>query len=473
MSSLRGRGSGCTPALIGLVGALVLSAGAACAQSTDDKTTPPLPPMTPQQKAAVEAALKVRQKKAATGSPNAADPNNGRPVTSTPGNGNPAVSQPGVTQPTVSQPTVSQPQVSQPTVAPMTIVPAQPVRGTGFSRPYSTGFSYQGPRYFTRPFMDGVRFNGDPARKPKLKTRSPMVEPLAGIPANTANLPTVSEPITTIGERGAWRGYSPVTDPFSTRYPITESFHTVVNSQGQITSFTTVNPVTGYARSYNDGSVNGWDVLRYNSDRFRMRAIIRNGFLYDPYRGMPRCCASGVYVAPGGTIEDYLASMPEPVMDPQSTPVATPPDPLEEAKIALGAGRAEMAVPRLRELRMANPDDMELRRILALTLVINRDVPQGIAELAGAYATDPGLAAVPVDYQAFNIRGSALTDATGRLVSYGKRNREPLAYFAAAVIQQARGELPTARKMLELSISAGLDRDLANAMSGALAPAAR
>jgi hypothetical protein len=354
-------------------------------------------------------------------------------------------------------------------VAPMPITPAYTPTFKGFQRP--TGFTYQGPRYFSRPFNDGVRFNGDPAYKPPSRP--------GGGPHRDLQHGVMLPDVNRVGI-GSGRGFVSSGDPFSTRYPIAESFHTVVDNSGRIRSFTTTAPLHGYASSYEMTGRNSWDLLRYESDRFRVRAIVNNGLVCSPCR--PRAWSNEgfeqVCVAPGVGIGDVLYGQTQTIEEhalsngaaqTQAAPAGVPLSALEEAIIALDADRPEVATPRLREHLMSNPDDAEVRRLLGLALLMDGELPEGLAEMAGAYAADPGLAASPIDIKAYRIRGAALTEATSRLVGHAKRNGSAVGYFGAAVIHQARGDLASARRMMDLAIKGGLAPELASPMSGALA----
>lgn len=381
----------------------------------------------------------------------------------------------------------SQPVLTQPKVEPLKIERPRYSQNSGFSRP--SGFTYQGPKNFSRPFNNGYMSNSEIRGVPYYPPRAdPAAAPAAAPQGGSPGTSSVGASVKVSGVVGgnhrysdARRAYAALRDPFSTRYPINESTHTVVAPDGRIITFTTSTPLIGYGSSYNRRRFDGWAALRYDSRRFRARAYLNNGMLYDPCRYSMYAPVEEIYLAPGVgtaevfmtptmTIEEHRAANSSVIPGSGVPPQADPdPAPLDLAIIALDAGHPEVAIPHVREHLMVTPDDMEVRRLLAICLILDKDLPQGLAELAGAYAQDPGLASAPVDIGKFKIRRAALTEATSRLIGYSKRGNSPLGYFGAAVIQQARGETAAARKMIELATQAGLDRDVTIAMAGALA----
>lgn len=366
-----------------------------------------------------------------------------------------------------------------PRVEPLKIERPRYSQYSGFTRP--SAFTYQGPRNFTRP---GPAFFPRPPEAPDRSAGSTRRAPAT--PQSSVGLPAVDTVRMGASER-VGPSYSRQSrtlyrDPFSTRYPIDQVTHTVVSNDGTIRTFTTTRPSDGYGRSYDRRHRGPWDLFRYDNGRFNARGYLNRYGLYDPFRTMYYQPFSQVYLGvgvgtaevlygPSYTVEEHRAANSGVI--PGSQPAAAPDQPLsliEEVMIAFEAGHPEIAIPRIREHLMSNPDDAAAHRILALALLMDKDIPQGLAELAGSYKQDPGLASSPIDLDYFRIRGSALTETTGRVVAYSKRNSAPTGYFAAAVIQQARGEISIARKMLDLAIKAGLDQELSVALSGALSP---
>lgn len=414
-----------------------------------------------------------------------------------------------------TNPDVGPPIVSRPVHRPLEITPGRSVTHRGFTK--MSRVRYHGPTRFSHPGRIDPDWNRridlpmrDPTEPPSWG-RGSVVDPSwgGGFTPIDGRVPSIAEPSNPavrefFGDRPGftfwdrddrynprwnsdhWRGsYDRGLINHGRSYT---RYNRIVDSKGVIVTISSFVGSTGACGISSPYMHNPWDRLRFNGRDFRARSYFDRGHCFDPYRDAyirpvisQEFSSEGITPAQvlyGQTMtleQAALARVQEQAQNAASVAAspAEPPEPpelLDEALAAIAADLPEVAAPRLRSHLATNPDDTEARRLLALCMMMDSELPAGLVELHAAYMQDPGLASRPIDVRGLSLRGSTLTDTQTRAVNHAKRNNAPMGYFAAAILQQARGDIRTARRLLNLATDAGLDRELSVPLSAALAP---
>lgn len=339
-----------------------------------------------------------------------------------------------------------------------------PGQGPGFQRPFSPrGFQRPfSPRGFSRPFTPGVGFTkpfdggtiADPAYPFHDRGR---IDPVRRFPETSVD-PTA--PSIDRSDRpphgpgnGSW--FRPFGPPQSLLYEYAYAQPTMVT------------PDIGEIGRIDGGSwwVDSSSGSGYPSPTRQTPDWVYRGGTHPTDRalGISGRSLSRVEAMYGPT-ERVGESRPLPPAAP-AEPVAGP---LERARVAQLAGRPDVAAAALREHLSERPDDLEVRRELGLTLMSRGDVGEGLTDLLWAYDLDPSLAERPFDAAATGFGRAALSNALSRVLVQAKRHGEGRSYFAAAVINQARGERIPARRLLERAEAAGHRTEATAALRAAL-----
>lgn len=143
--------------------------------------------------------------------------------------------------------------------------------------------------------------------------------------------------------------------------------------------------------------------------------------------------------------------------------------PLEKAEIDLRTGDAADAVRQLKQHLKTDPDDAAVERLLAMALLDDRKVEQGVAVLAHAYLKQPRLANDAIDPSMLSggeVRHRARFSA---VMDYASRVKTGSAYLAASVLAQSEGRFEVAQKLLDKAVDAGLDKKIAEELKVAIA----
>ena len=162
------------------------------------------------------------------------------------------------------------------------------------------------------------------------------------------------------------------------------------------------------------------------------------------------------------------------VLDPRmSSPAPDAPvrqlTPLEKAEIALKSGDASDAVKQFKLHLKDSPDDAGVERLLALALIDDRKVDQGVAVLVHAYTKQPHMAQDAIEPRLLSGGELDHRHRFSVVMEYATRVKTGGAYFAASVLAQSEGRFDTAKKMLDRAIATGLDKRVAEEMKVAIA----
>jgi hypothetical protein len=242
-----------------------------------------------------------------------------------------------------------------------------------------------------------------------------------------------------------------------------------------------VNPIDGTVRGLYNGNDyrlgfflgNGFPTVNYRSDysygKYPQRLYRSYYSIYedaDRYWNNP--CAYNPYLIVGGG-GSYVV---DPRLTAQTDTAGTQIrelTPLEKAEIALKGGDAPEAVKQLKLHLKDSPDDAGVERLLAMALIDDRKVDQGVAVLVHAYTKQPQLAADPIEPRMLSGGELEHRRRFSVVMDYANRVKTGQSYFAAAALAQSEGRFDTAKKMLDRSIAAGLDKLVAKEMKVAIA----
>lgn len=168
----------------------------------------------------------------------------------------------------------------------------------------------------------------------------------------------------------------------------------------------------------------------------------------------------------GGYTQLYDPSLVYPGLRQPAPPSQQPatPEPLTDRQIGdlgLQIRDAAGAVQAYRRHLDAHPDDAEVMRLLGLALIDNREVREGIAMIAMAYRTNPGLCNRPLPVDILGETRRHLRTNVNRVSIFANQIDSPSSWLAMAVLVQAEGRDEVARRMAERARDAGLDPELA------------
>ncbi len=151
-----------------------------------------------------------------------------------------------------------------------------------------------------------------------------------------------------------------------------------------------------------------------------------------------------------------------------ATEAPPPPAPIELITRLLAADNAEDAVRLAREALRADAENAELMRALAIALIEDKRLKEGIAVMGLAYQTAPNLAFAPLTSQPFAGDQRRMRDAVVRCVTYAHRSNSPSAWVTVTVLMQGEGRDEPARRMLERAQTKGLTDEVAVPLRQAL-----
>jgi len=150
---------------------------------------------------------------------------------------------------------------------------------------------------------------------------------------------------------------------------------------------------------------------------------------------------------------------------PAPSPTAIGPGSLLSAHVyrpanVLREEEAQRVIEELDRHVQADPDDAEVRRVLAVACLTDRDHARGCREMLEAYRTFPPLASMPFDVEALPGGTSELRDLTRRAVRMAHRSQQPADWLTVVVLMQAEGRSEVAMSVLDRAERSGLDRQL-------------
>lgn len=144
------------------------------------------------------------------------------------------------------------------------------------------------------------------------------------------------------------------------------------------------------------------------------------------------------------------------------------PTPQERLMSALARADYQAAGAAVADMNQVDPESADAQRLAAVIQMLGKDVAAGALALEKAYVMDPTLAERPVDFKGLGIRGSDISTAQATLQRSARSIGEARSAFAAAVLQQSRGDVVVARRFLDRAVAAGLAPELSIAMGRAL-----
>ena len=116
-----------------------------------------------------------------------------------------------------------------------------------------------------------------------------------------------------------------------------------------------------------------------------------------------------------------------------------------------------------------SPDDAGVERLLAMALIDDRKVDQGVAVLLHAYSKQPQLAADAIEPRMLSGGELEHRRRFSVVMDYANRVKTGASYFAASVIAQSEGRFDIAGRMLDKAIATGLDKKVAEEMKVGIA----
>ncbi len=159
--------------------------------------------------------------------------------------------------------------------------------------------------------------------------------------------------------------------------------------------------------------------------------------------------------------------------DPNDAPPPPPPPPttLESAHAAMRDGKYDEARRLLTEHLRTDADDADSLRLLGVVLIGSKEVETGAAVIRSAYVKDPLLADVPMERETTGLTRERLREFVGRAVQHAHKAKSASSWLAVAVLMHAEGRSSNAKAMVARAREAGLEREVADALTAALAPA--
>lgn len=195
------------------------------------------------------------------------------------------------------------------------------------------------------------------------------------------------------------------------------------------------------------------------------------GYGYSPYYGYPYY-NNWYYEYPPSQVIGY--QYPVPGTTTQPTPENAP-EPreltlIEQADLAFLEGSSSDAVELYRDYLRNSPEDGQATRSLALALILDKNVKEGVAVMQMIYEKQPDLATKPVRAADFPEGKEGLRDMLLNVVSFANRTKSASGYLTEVVIMQAEGRNDHALRMLGKARNAGLNEETAKELENALKP---
>ncbi len=174
----------------------------------------------------------------------------------------------------------------------------------------------------------------------------------------------------------------------------------------------------------------------------------------------------------------YRTSYVDPRLNatPSASPSSQAPDedatPAEWGRWRLMQGDLDEAIAELRRAIDDEPGDTASKRLLAIALMLDGRLADGVALLRSVYQEDPALAREPVDPAMFGPRARRTLDRLVRQMAiYANARESASAWLAEAVLMQAQGRDRHALRMLDKARAHGLDEDLVRVLERAMGSA--
>jgi hypothetical protein len=133
-----------------------------------------------------------------------------------------------------------------------------------------------------------------------------------------------------------------------------------------------------------------------------------------------------------------------------------PPTGVELADVAMYEGRYDKAIAGYRVHLTTAPDDTEAMRRLAIALILDKKVKEGVAVLGAAYEKDLSLVRKPLDMNMIPDGQDQFRDMLYQVAPFANSMRSASGYLTVAVIMQAQGREDMARKNMKKARDAGL-----------------
>ncbi len=237
----------------------------------------------------------------------------------------------------------------------------------------------------------------------------------------------------------------------------------------------------------------------YRDDRFKLKFHVGSGYDGNDGCHKPRYCATScntycgyplgwtwgwgwydstpyvVYSGPWYGTDPFVtqgqASAATPAAPAPAAAATQPtrePTLIERADEAWQLGRPDVAAGLLKEYLRAAPDDADALRYLALTLIDQRRVEEGVALMALAYEKLPQLASRPLPASAIPGGRDAMRKRVNAVSSLANQTRTASAWMTLAVLIQGEGRSDVARRILRRATAAGLSGSAAMELRAAM-----
>lgn len=142
--------------------------------------------------------------------------------------------------------------------------------------------------------------------------------------------------------------------------------------------------------------------------------------------------------------------------------------PIELADLYWQEGRLDQSAAQFNEYLRSAPDDTDAMRYLAVLMIDQKRIEEGVAMLAMAYSKTPSLASRPLPASELPGGLNQMRKRVNTLSAHANRVKTGSAWLAMAVLVQSEGREEIARLLTERAGAAGLDETVKNEMLSAL-----
>lgn len=181
-------------------------------------------------------------------------------------------------------------------------------------------------------------------------------------------------------------------------------------------------------------------------------------YVYDGYQ-QPRAI-DGSFAAYYPLVVNPTAQQAAPPTKPELTPT-------EQAEADMNAGDYAAAREGYAKIVQESLDDHESMRRYALSLMLDKQVADGVAVMAMAYRNDPTLASRAFDPELLGSDGE-WRKGVRIATTYANRSQTGASWLTVAVLMQAEGRAELAAKMIEKAQAVGVETAVYDAMLAAL-----
>ena len=181
-------------------------------------------------------------------------------------------------------------------------------------------------------------------------------------------------------------------------------------------------------------------------------------YVYDGYQ-QPRAI-DGSFAAYYPVVVNPTAQQPAPPSKPELTPV-------ERAEADMNSGDYSAAREGYAKIVQESADDPESLRRYALSLMLDKQVSDGVAVMAMAYRNDPTLASRVFDAELLGSDGE-WRKGVRIATTYANRAQTGASWLTVAVLMQAEGRKDLAAKMIAKAQAVGVETAVYEAMLAAL-----